>query len=73
VVGAYIEDVTNGGAAQKAGIRQGDIVTQFNGVRITDANDLTAQVRTAAGGSEATLVYLRGGKTETVKVILGTL
>lgn len=72
-VGAYIEEVTDGGAAQKGGIEKGDVVTQFNGVRITDANDLTAQVRTAAGGSDATVVVVRNGKTQTVKVTLGTL
>ena len=54
-------------------IKAGDIVTQFNGVRVTDANDLTALVRTAAGGSEATLVINRDGKQQTIKVQLGTL
>lgn len=72
-VGAYIEEAVDGGAAQKGGIKAGDIVTQFNGVRITDANDLTAQVRTAPGGSEATVVVLRDGKSQTLKVQLGTL
>ena len=72
-VGAYIEEVVDGGAAQKGGIKAGDIVTQFNGVRITDANDLTAQVRTAPGGSDATVVINRGGKAQTLKVQLGTL
>jgi putative serine protease PepD len=72
-VGAYIEKAVDGGAAAAAGIRAGDIVTQFNGVRITDANDLTAQVRTAAGGSEATVVINRDGKQQTIKVQLGTL
>lgn len=72
-VGAYIEEVVSGGAAQQAGVKAGDIVTQFNGVRITDANDLTAQVRTAAGGSDATMLINRDGKTQTVKVTLGTL
>ena len=72
-VGAYIEKAVDGGAAAKAGIKDGDIVVQFNGVRITDANDLTAQVRTAAGGSEATVVVNRDGKQQTIKVQLGTL
>ena len=72
-VGAFIEKVTSGGAAEKAGIKAGDVVTMFNGVRVTDANDLTAQVRTAAGGSEATVTVLRGGQTQTIKVNLGQL
>ena len=72
-VGAYIEKAVEGGAAAQAGIKDGDIVVRFNGVRITDANDLTAQVRTAAGGSEATVVVNRDGKQQTIKVQLGTL
>ncbi len=72
-VGAYIEKAVDGGAAAAAGIKAGDIVTQFNGVRVTDANDLTALVRTAAGGSDATVVVNRDGKQQTIKVQLGTL
>ena len=72
-VGAYIEKDVDGGAAAAAGIKAGDIVTQFNGVRVTDANDLTALVRTASGGSEATVVINRDGKQQTIKVQLGTL
>lgn len=72
-VGAYIEKAVDGGAAAAAGIKAGDIVTQFNGVRVTDANDLTALVRTAAGGSDATVVIVRDGKQQTIKVQLGTL
>ena len=72
-VGAYIEKAVDGGAAAAAGIKAGDIVTQFNGVRVTDANDLTALVRTAAGGSEATVVINRDGRQQTIKVQLGTL
>ena len=72
-VGAYIEKAVDGGAAAAAGIKAGDIVTQFNGVRVTDANDLTALVRTAAGGSDATVVINRDGKQQTIKVQLGTL
>lgn len=73
IQGAYIQDVSSGGAAAAAGLRSGDIVTEFNGVPVTNAIDLTAQVRAAAGGSDATLSYVRDGKTETAKLTLGTL
>ena len=72
-VGAYLEKIVAGGAAEKGGLKQGDVVTEFNGVRVTDASDLTAQVRAAAGGSDATVKVVRDGKTETIKVTLGTL
>lgn len=71
--GAYISEVTAGGAAAEAGLEAGDIVTSFNGFPVTDATDLTAQVRALAAGSSAKIVYLRDGKTLSADVTLGTL
>lgn len=73
VAGAYIADVTNGGAAAAGGLKADDIVTAFNGVPITSASDLTAQVRAAAGGSDAKVTYIRGGKEYQIEVTLGEL
>jgi putative serine protease PepD len=71
--GAYIAEVVADGAAQAAGLAEGDVVTAFNGVPVTDATDLTAQVRAAAAGSDATVTFVRDGKTQTVDVTLGEL
>jgi putative serine protease PepD len=73
IAGAYLAEVSSGGAAEKAGLRKGDIVTEFNGKPITDATDLTAQVRALAAGSQASLTYVRGGSSQTAEVTLGTL
>lgn len=73
ISGAYIQEAVADGAAQAAGLQEGDIVTSFNGVPVTDAVDLTAQVRAAAAGSEATLTYVRDGETREAEVTLGTL
>jgi putative serine protease PepD len=73
VTGAYIESVNPTGAAAKAGIRAGDIVTRFNGIPITNRIDLTAQVRTLPGGSSSTLTYVRGSNSYTVEVLLDEL
>jgi len=73
ITGAYIDAVSDGGAAAAAGLRQGDVVTGFNGIPITDSVDLTAQVRAAAAGSDATVTYVRDGETRTVDVTLGEL
>jgi len=72
-VGALISEVSSGGAAQKAGLKAGDVVTNFNGVPITDATDLTAQVRTLAAGDSADLTYVREDKSVTVSVTVGEL
>jgi len=73
IVGASIAEITPEGAADKAGLRKGDIVTEFNGIPITGKTDLTAQVRVLAGGSQAQLSYVRDGQSHTVTVTLGTL
>ena len=73
VAGAAIAKVNPGGAADEAGLKEGDIVTEFNGVPITSSTDLTAQVRAAAAGSNASLTYVRGGKTYDIEVTLGEL
>jgi len=73
VAGAYIAEVTAGGAAAKAGLQKGDVVTSFNGFPVTNATDLTAQVRALAAGSTATIVYDRNGKTASAEVTLGEL
>ncbi|MDO9397932.1 MAG: trypsin-like peptidase domain-containing protein [Herbiconiux sp.] len=71
--GALIQSVTSGGAAEKAGLKAGDVVTEFNGLPVTDSIDLTALVRTQAAGGDAKLTYLRDGKSSTVDVTLGQL
>jgi putative serine protease PepD len=72
VAGALVDSVTSSGAAASAGLQQGDIITRFNGIAIQSATDLTAQVRALAGGASAQVVYVRGGKSATTTVHLGT-
>lgn len=72
-VGALVSDVSSGGAAAAAGVAAGDVITSFNGVPITDAIDLTAQVRALAAGGKADLTYVRSGKSITISVTVGTL
>ncbi|WP_396655082.1 S1C family serine protease [Microbacterium sp.] len=73
ITGAYIDSVVAGGAAEQGGLKEGDIVTAFNGVPVTDSVDLTAQVRAAAAGSKATVTYVRDGDTYSTDVTLGEL
>ncbi len=72
-VGAEINDVTDGGAAETAGLKPGDVITSFNDTPITGSTDLTAQVRSLAAGSTTSLTYVRGGDARTVDVKLGSL
>ena len=72
-VGALVSKVSSGGAAEKAGLETGDIVTRFNDVPITDRDDLTAQVRVLPAGGTADLTYVRDGESVTVSVTVGEL
>jgi len=72
-VGASVKEVPAGGAAAAGGIRVGDIITGFNGLPITGASDLTAQVRALASGAKAEITIVRNGTASTVTVTLGTL
>lgn len=72
-VGAAIKSVSAGSSADKAGVKAGDVITAFNGAPITGSTDLTAQVRFLAAGATTSLTYVRGGKSTTVDVTLGTL
>jgi len=71
-VGGRLEEVVGGGAAEKAGLKAGDVVLKFNGFPVTDASDLTALVRTSAAEETVTVQILRDGKTQDVTVTLGT-
>lgn len=73
VVGASIQSVSAGGAAEAAGLRAGDIVTKLNDVPVTSQTDLTAQVRALPGGADAEITYVRDGEASTTGVSLGTL
>jgi putative serine protease PepD len=73
VIGASIVELTSGGAAGAAGLKVGDVITNFNGIPITGKTDLTAQVRALPAGSKATVTYVRGGQASSVDVTLGTL
>jgi putative serine protease PepD len=73
VGGAFITDVQSGGAAAAAGLRQGDIVTAFDGTLISKSSDLMAQVRALPGGSDVELTVVRGGQKQQIDVKLGTL
>ena len=73
VVGALVDSVLPGGAAEVAGLRPGDVITTFNGVPITGSVDLTAQVRVLPAGASASLTYVRGGQVQEVTVTLGEL
>jgi putative serine protease PepD len=70
--GATLGEVTSGGAADKAGLKAGDVVTAINGKAIASGDALVAAVRSHRPDDEVTITYTRGGKSQTAKAKLGS-
>lgn len=62
-------DVTAGSAAEKAGLRKGDVITQLGSTKITSPQGLQSAIRQQQG-TEATLRYQRGSKSMTGKILI---
>jgi serine protease Do len=69
--GALAEDVTPDGPADKAGLKNGDVIRKLNGQPVTDAGQLTLGVTNLSPGSVATLDIIRDGQPMTLKITLG--
>ncbi|MFT4294454.1 MAG: trypsin-like peptidase domain-containing protein [Micropruina sp.] len=70
--GVTLAGVTDGGPAQSAGLRTGDVVTAVDGVNTTTADGLIAAIRFHAPGATVTVRYERDGKAGTAQVTLGS-
>lgn len=68
--GAYIQDVITDGPADKAGIKQGDIILKVNG-QVVDSESVVSDVVSKSNiGQTLELTIFRGGKEAVVKVTL---
>src|SRR5690349_15319734 len=71
LTGAGIESVNQGSAAQKAGLKRGDVVTKLDDDVITGSDSLVATVRGHRPGDKVSLTVVEpGNKTRTVQVTL---
>jgi len=68
--GARVVSVTPEGAAQKAGLQKGDIITKINGKAIDENNDITKVVRQHKPNDKVKVAYLRDGKEKEVEAQL---
>ena len=70
-LGVYVAGVENGSAAQTAGLQVGDGILAVNGVEVSSADELKAQLEQCHAGDQVTLTVLRdGGQQEQVIVTL---
>ena len=70
IKGVYVGEATEGGAAEKAGIRSGDVITQINGNPVNTTTQLMEVIRQYRPGDEVDVDVVRDGRERTFRVSL---
>ncbi|MBI1810442.1 MAG: DegQ family serine endoprotease [Nitrospirae bacterium] len=68
--GALVGDVVKGSPAEKAGIMRGDIVLEYNGKKVKDADSLRNTVAQTKAGVQVNIKILRKGKEYNITVTI---
>jgi Do/DeqQ family serine protease len=71
--GVVVSSVQKGGAAERAGVERGDVITAINGNPVSDANELRNLIAGTQPGAEVTLTIMRDGREQKLKASLGEL
>jgi len=71
--GVIVSGVQPGSAAERAGLRQGDIIAQFNGTKVDDSNAFRNHVASTMPGTEVALTVMRDREEQQVRATLGEL
>lgn len=66
--GALVGDVTPDSPAEKAGLKSGDLILDFNGKKVTDSRHLKLEVARTQPGETVPVKVLRDGDTKTLDV-----
>lgn len=69
--GATVSSVAEGSAAEKAGLKEGDVITRVNGKKIAEPQDLFEIIGTLKPGDKVTVTYLRDKKELKTDATLG--
>jgi S1-C subfamily serine protease len=68
--GALVAGVSPGSAAERAGIKTGDIITAINGVTMKDAGELRNTIGMLRVGDKVEIAFLRDGKPHKVTALI---
>ncbi|HTQ63941.1 MAG TPA: PDZ domain-containing protein [Puia sp.] len=71
--GVEVREVTKGSAAEKIGLKKGDIITKIDDAQIDDPEDLTKAVRSHKPDDKIVITYKRDGKVQTSTATLGKM
>ena len=64
--GARVQSLSPGGPADKAGVKPGDVVIEFNGRPVANTTDLQKMVSAVKPGTSVALKVMRNGKDQTL-------
>jgi putative serine protease PepD len=70
--GGALQSIESGGAADKAGLKKGDVITKVNDEVVDGSESLVATIRGHRPGEKVTITYLRDGKSHTTTADLGS-
>lgn len=70
--GAYVSSVASKSGADKAGIKEGDIITAVDGNKASSAMDVILAIRTHSSGDTLKVTVNRDGSEQTFDVTLGS-
>ncbi|MFF7755865.1 S1C family serine protease [Streptomyces sp. NPDC007971] len=70
-VGAAVVTARSGGAADRAGLRPGDVITKVGGTAVSTTTELSEALAVARPGQRTTVTYQRNGAATTAEVTLG--
>ncbi len=68
--GVYVYEVVEDGAAVKAGVKSGDVLTRINGTAVNSSTSVQEMISRFSPGSKVQLTLLRGGKEVNVEATL---
>ena len=68
--GAYVTNVVQGGPADKAGIKTGDIIVEINGQTVKSMDDVVSEVRKLQVGTQVNVTFYSGKDKKTAQVTL---
>ncbi|HZH33111.1 MAG TPA: DegQ family serine endoprotease [Pyrinomonadaceae bacterium] len=71
VRGVIIGAVTPNSAGERAGLKQGDVITAVGGAAVNDVNSLRNRIASTAPGTDVTLTVVREGREQQVRATLG--
>lgn len=64
-IGVLVRSVVQGSSADLAGIKQGDIITEFDGAKIMNMDQLTTAIKNKSVGDKISIRLIRDGQTAT--------